>query len=44
MALRTPLVPIEADSDARLYLKLETLQPVNSFKIRGAGNAILQAR
>ncbi len=44
MALRTPLVPIDADSDARLYLKLETLQPVNSFKIRGAGNAVLQAR
>ena len=27
----------------RDLLKLETLQPVNSFKIRGAGNAILQA-
>jgi threonine dehydratase len=43
VAVRTPLLPLEADSDARLYLKLETLQPVNSFKIRGAGNAILQA-
>ena len=30
-------------ADAQLYLKLETLQPVNSFKIRGAGNAVLQA-
>jgi threonine dehydratase len=41
--MRTPLVPLDAGLDARLYLKLETLQPVNSFKIRGAGNAILQA-
>jgi threonine dehydratase len=41
--LRTPLVAIDAGSDAQLYLKLETLQPVNSFKIRGAGNAVLQA-
>jgi threonine dehydratase len=31
------------DTDAEIYLKLETLQPVNSFKIRGAGNAVLQA-
>ena len=36
-------MPLDADADARLYLKLETLQPVNSFKIRGAGNAVLQA-
>jgi len=43
VAVRTPLVPLDAGSDARLYLKLETLQPVNSFKIRGAGNAVLQA-
>ena len=32
-----------SDADAEIYLKLETLQPVNSFKIRGAGNAVLQA-
>jgi len=43
IALRTPLVRLEADSEASIYLKLETLQPVNSFKIRGAGNAILRA-
>jgi len=43
VAVRTPLVPLDAGSDARLFLKLETLQPVNSFKIRGAGNAVLQA-
>jgi threonine dehydratase len=31
------------DSDAEIYLKLENLQPIGSFKIRGAGNAIGQA-
>ncbi len=41
--MRTPLVRLEHDGEAELYLKLETLQPVNSFKIRGAGNAILKA-
>ena len=43
IAVRTPLLPLDVDADASIYLKLETLQPVNSFKIRGAGNAILQA-
>ena len=43
VAVRTPLVRLNVDADAEIYLKLETLQPVNSFKIRGAGNAILQA-
>jgi threonine dehydratase len=42
-AIRTPLVRLDADSDAEIWLKLELLQPVRSFKIRGAGNAILQA-
>src|SRR5207245_2068504 len=42
-AIRTPLVRLEVDSDAEIWLKLEVLQPVRSFKIRGAGNAILQA-
>jgi threonine dehydratase len=43
-AVRTPLIrlDVDADADAELWLKLETLQPVNSFKIRGAGNAIFQ--
>jgi threonine dehydratase len=41
-AVRTPLLRLEVDADAEIYLKLETLQPVNSFKIRGAGNAIFQ--
>ncbi|MGH3002097.1 MAG: threonine ammonia-lyase [Gaiellaceae bacterium] len=43
VAVRTPLVRLDVDADAEIHLKLETLQPVNSFKIRGAGNAVLQA-
>ena len=43
IAARTPLVRLDVDSDAEIFLKLETLQPVNSFKIRGAANAVLQA-
>jgi threonine dehydratase len=43
IAVRTPLIRLNVDADAEVYLKLETLQPVNSFKIRGAGNAVLQA-
>jgi len=37
---RTPLVRLEADSPAEIYLKLENLQPIGSFKLRGATNAI----
>ncbi len=36
-------MPLPVDGDVEVLLKLELLQPVNSFKIRGAGNAILQA-
>ncbi len=44
LAVRTPLVRLHlADAPAEIYLKLETLQPINSFKIRGAGNAIRSA-
>ncbi len=42
-AIRTPLVRLDVDADVEIWLKLELLQPVRSFKIRGAGNAILQA-
>jgi threonine dehydratase len=43
-ALRTPLVRLHApESNAEIYLKLENLQPIGSFKIRGATNAIRQA-
>lgn len=41
--LRTPLVRLETDSTAEVYLKLENLQPIGSFKIRGAGNALAMA-
>lgn len=37
-AIRTPLVRLNADGD--VYLKLENLQPIGSFKIRGAANVI----
>jgi threonine dehydratase len=41
-AIRTPLVPfgIVSDGGPEIFLKLETLQPIGSFKIRGAYNAI----
>ena len=40
-ALRTPLVRLNGfDLPVEIYLKLENLQPIGSFKIRGATNAI----
>ena len=43
-ALRTPLIRLDADAGpAEVYLKLECLQPIGSFKVRGAGNALLSA-
>jgi len=39
-ALRTPLVRLHADAPAEIHLKLETLQPIGSFKLRGALNAV----
>lgn len=43
-AVRTPLVrldlPGESRSGPEIFLKLETLQPIGSFKIRGAQNAV----
>jgi len=40
LALRTPLVRCNTDAPADLYLKLENLQPIGSFKIRGAANVM----
>jgi threonine dehydratase len=40
VALRTPLVRCNADLQVELYLKLENLQPIGSFKIRGAANVM----
>jgi threonine dehydratase len=45
-AIRTPLIRIDLSGTdgplAELYLKLECLQPIGSFKIRGAYNLIRQ--
>lgn len=39
--VRTPLVRLNVDgAPAEIYLKLENLQPIGSFKIRGAANAM----
>jgi threonine dehydratase len=44
VAIRTPLVRLRVDDGpAEIWCKLETLQPINSFKIRGAANAIRSA-
>src|SRR5499433_970648 len=40
-AIRTPLLQLNfRDNPAEIYLKLENFQPIGSFKIRGAANAI----
>jgi threonine dehydratase len=43
-AIRTPLVrlelPFNTGANAEIFLKLESLQPIGSFKIRGAWNAV----
>src|SRR5437762_3413920 len=44
IAYRTPLVPLNSsEAPAEIYLKLENLQPIGSFKIRGSANALLLA-
>ena len=40
IALRTPLVKFGYEAPADVYLKLENLQPIGSFKIRGAANVM----
>ena len=43
-AVRTPLLRLQApEAPAEIYLKLENLQPIGSFKISGATNAIRRA-
>jgi len=40
-AFRTPLVPLNyPEAACSIYLKLENLQPIGSFKIRGAYNSV----
>ena len=42
--IRTPLIRLNVDdTPGEIYLKLENLQPIGSFKLRGAGNAIGKA-
>jgi threonine dehydratase len=42
LSLRTPLVRLNIENaTAKIYLKMENLQAIGSFKIRPAGNAIL---
>ncbi len=42
--IRTPLIKLNVDNTpAEIYLKLENLQPIGSFKLRGAANAIALA-
>jgi threonine dehydratase len=42
--IRTPLVPLRVDdAPTEIWLKLENLQPIGSFKLRGAGNAMALA-
>ena len=44
LAIRTPLVRLNVDTGpVEVYLKLENLQPIGAFKIRGAGNAMALA-
>jgi threonine dehydratase len=37
---RTPLIRLDDGGTGELYLKLENLQPIRSFKIRGSANAM----
>jgi threonine dehydratase len=40
---KTPLVRLDVDAPCELWLKLESLQPIGSFKLRGALSAIRAA-
>jgi threonine dehydratase len=45
IATPTPLLRLNLEpAPAEIFLKLECLQPIGSFKLRGAGNAIAMAR
>jgi len=39
-AVCTPLIRLEGTSSPEIWLKLDNLQPINAFKLRGAANAI----
>ena len=39
-AIRSPLLSLQADGVAEVHVKLENLQPLGSFKLRGAINSV----
>jgi threonine dehydratase len=39
-AIRSPLLSLQADGVAEVHVKLENLQPLGSFKLRGAMNSV----
>ncbi len=41
--VRTPLIRLNVDGPVAIWLKLENLQPIGSFKIRGPVNALRKA-
>ena len=41
--VRTPLIELAAQPSANIFAKLENLQPIGSFKLRGSGNAMALA-
>jgi threonine dehydratase len=41
-ALRTPLLAFNGSASRAIYLKLENLQPIGSFKLRGAASKMLR--
>lgn len=43
VVVRTPLVRFTGDAGRDIHLKLENLQPIGSFKLRGAANAMAMA-
>ena len=45
VVMRTPLIRLPTDTvSPEVYLKLENLQPIGSFKLRGAANAMALSR
>ena len=41
--VRTPIIDLEADGSVQVFAKLENLEAIGSFKLRGAGNAVALA-
>ena len=41
VVVRTPLIKLQVDGEPEIWLKLEVLQPVGAFKLRGAANSVL---